>query len=116
MRADGTTDYLPTPGGQLIGVLADAHIATTAVRLAPGDTLLLHTDGLTEAHVNAGVDSENRYGDDALLDFARTRAPTTASDIVDAIRDLLDTFGSGVDDDTAVLAIHVPRPPSDEHQ
>ncbi|MEV7142077.1 PP2C family protein-serine/threonine phosphatase [Streptomyces tauricus] len=121
MRADGTTDYLPTPGGQLIGVLPDAHIATTAVRLSPGDTLLLHTDGLTEAHVSAGLDSEDRsgedrYGDDALLDFARTLAPTTASDTVDAIRDLLDTFGSGVDDDTAVLAIHVPRPPSEEQQ
>ena len=50
LRADGTADYLPTPGGQLIGVLPDAHIATTTVRLDPGDTLLLYTDGLTEAH------------------------------------------------------------------
>ncbi|MFS8204161.1 PP2C family protein-serine/threonine phosphatase [Streptomyces sp. CWNU-52B] len=116
MRADGATDYLPTPDGQLIGVLPDAHIATTTVHLAPGDTLLLHTDGLTEAHVTAGVDSEDRYGDDALLAFAGALAPTTASDTIDAIRDLLDTFGSGVDDDTAVLAIHVPRPPSDEQQ
>ncbi|MDX3075484.1 PP2C family protein-serine/threonine phosphatase [Streptomyces sp. NPDC088354] len=109
MRADGTADYLPTPGGQLIGVLTDAHIATTAVRLAPGDTLLLHTDGLTEAHINATVGGEERYGDDALLDFGRALAPTTASATTEAIRDLLDTFGTGVDDDTAVLAIHVPR-------
>ncbi|MGW3669278.1 PP2C family protein-serine/threonine phosphatase [Streptomyces sp. NPDC005141] len=115
MRADGSTDYLHTPGGQLIGVLPDAHIATTTVHLAPGDTLLLHTDGLTEAHINAGTGAD-RYGDDALLDFARTLAPTTASDTIDAIRDLLDTFGTGVDDDTAVLAIHVPRPPSEERQ
>jgi sigma-B regulation protein RsbU (phosphoserine phosphatase) len=28
---------------------------------------------------------------------------------VAAIRDLLDSFGSGVDDDTAVLAFNVPR-------
>lgn len=113
MRADGSADFLPTPGGQLIGALPDAHIATTTVLLAPGDTLLLHTDGLTEAHTAAGG-GEDRYGDDALLDFGRHLAPTTASDTIGAVRDLLDTFGTGVDDDTAVLAVHVPRPTSEE--
>ncbi|MEE1813910.1 SpoIIE family protein phosphatase [Streptomyces sp. SP18ES09] len=116
MRADGTADFLPTPGGQLIGVLPDPHIATTTVHLAPGDTLLLHTDGLTEAHTNAAAGGGERYGDDAFLDFGRALAPTTASDTIRAVRDLLDTFGTGVDDDTAVLAIHVPRPTSDEQQ
>ncbi|MEW1994921.1 PP2C family protein-serine/threonine phosphatase [Streptomyces coelicoflavus] len=116
MSADGTADYLPTPGGQLIGVLPDAHIATATVHLAPGDTLLLHTDGLTEAHTNAAAGGGERYGDDALRDFGRQLAPTTASDTIRAVRDLLDTFGTGVDDDTAVLAIHVPRPPSEEQQ
>ncbi|MGC5008480.1 PP2C family protein-serine/threonine phosphatase [Streptomyces sp. DT203] len=115
MRADGTADYLPTPGGQLIGVLPDAHIVTTTIRLNPGDTLLLHTDGLTEAHT-ASTGATDRYGDEALLDFARTLAPTTATDTIVAIRDLLDTFGTGVDDDTAVLAINVPRPTSEEQQ
>nr|WP_079127968.1 SpoIIE family protein phosphatase [Streptomyces niveus] len=115
MRADGTADYLPTPGGQLIGVLPDAHIATTSLRLDPGDTLLLHTDGLTEAHT-AITGDKDRYGDDALLGFARVLAPTTATHTVTAIRDLLNTFGTGVDDDTAVLAINVPRPPSEEQQ
>ncbi|SFF73641.1 PAS domain S-box-containing protein [Streptomyces mirabilis] len=113
MRADGSADYLPTPGGQLIGALPDAHIATTTVRLGLGDTLLLHTDGLTEAHT-AQITDGDRYGDDALLDFAQVLAPTTASDAIAAVRDLLDTFGTGVDDDTAVLAISVPRPTSEE--
>jgi sigma-B regulation protein RsbU (phosphoserine phosphatase) len=113
MRADGSADYLPTPGGQLIGVLPDACIATTTVRLDPGDTLLLHTDGLTEAHTTRITDGD-RYGDDALLDFAQVLAPTTASDAIAAVRGLLDTFGAGVDDDTAVLAISVPRPTSEE--
>nr|WP_229869666.1 SpoIIE family protein phosphatase [Streptomyces flaveolus] len=106
MRADGSADYLPTPGGQLIGVLPDADIATTSLRLDAGDTLLLHTDGLTEAHTAVRGD---RYGDEALLEFGRALAPTTAQQTVSAIQDLLDTLGSGVDDDTAVLAVHVPR-------
>ncbi|MFD9568660.1 PP2C family protein-serine/threonine phosphatase [Streptomyces sp. NPDC059982] len=111
MRADGTAAYLPTPGGQLIGVLPDAQISTTTVRLAPGDTLLLYTDGLTEAHTAL---AGGRYGDEALLDFAAELSPTTADAAVTAIRRLLDTFGTGVDDDTAVLAIHAPRPTSEE--
>ncbi|MCX5084133.1 SpoIIE family protein phosphatase [Streptomyces sp. NPDC001940] len=105
IRADGTADYLPTPGGQLIGVLPDARIATITFRLHPGDTLLLHTDGLTEAHTAVRGD---RYGDDALLDFGRALAPTTAQHTITAIRELLDTLGTGVDDDTAVLAVSVP--------
>ncbi|MET9896094.1 SpoIIE family protein phosphatase [Streptomyces sp. NPDC006465] len=111
MRSDGRADYLPTPGGQLIGVLPDADIATTSVRLDPGDTLFLYTDGLTEAHA-AGPDG--RYGDEALLRFAQELAPTTARDAVAAIQDLLDTFGTGVDDDTAVLAFNVPRHSGEE--
>lgn len=115
MRADGTADYLPTPGGQLIGVLPDAQISTTSVHLAPGDTLLLHTDGLTEAHTTV-ASGDDRYGDDALLDFGRSLAPSTASNTIDAVRALLAAFGTGVDDDTAVLAIHVPRTLSEEQQ
>ncbi|MFE7775169.1 SpoIIE family protein phosphatase [Streptomyces sp. NPDC057445] len=111
LRADGTADYLPTPEGQLIGVLPDAYIATTTVRLDHGDTLLLHTDGLTEAHT---ASTGGRYGDEALLEFAQALAPTTAVDAVAAIRDLLDTFGTGVDDDTAVLALNVPRTTGEE--
>ncbi|MFD3546952.1 SpoIIE family protein phosphatase [Streptomyces sp. NPDC058655] len=107
MRSDGTADHLPTPGGQLIGALPDVLIATAAVHLEPGDTLLLYTDGLTEAHVPRGGD-DGRFGDEALLDFARALAPTTARKAVAAVRDLLDALGSGVDDDTAILSLSVP--------
>ncbi|MEU2060155.1 SpoIIE family protein phosphatase [Streptomyces sp. NPDC013455] len=113
LRADGDADYLHTPGGQLIGVLPDAHIATATVHLAPGDTLVLYTDGLTEAHT--GRPGE-RYGDEALLDFARALAPTTPPAAVEALSGLLDTFGTGLDDDTAVLVVGVPRRTGEERR
>jgi sigma-B regulation protein RsbU (phosphoserine phosphatase) len=106
LRAEGTAEPLHTPGGQLIGVLAEPKIATTTVRLEPGDTLLLYTDGLTEAHT--APPNQHRYGEEALLEFATTLAPTTATTIVSAVTALLDAFGEGVDDDTAILALSVP--------
>jgi phosphoserine phosphatase RsbU/P len=107
LRADGTAEYLPTPGGELVGVLPDAHVATTSLRLAPRDTLLLYTDGLTEARVDT---RGGRYGDEALLEFATALGPTTAHAAGAAISELLDAFGDGVDDDAAILAIGVPAP------
>lgn len=109
LRADGSAVYLPTPGGQLVGVVVDAQFTTTMVNLRPGDTLLLYTDGLTEARTPY---KGERYGDEALLVFARSLAPTSAPGAVDALSALLNTFGEGLDDDTALLAMGVPRPES----
>ncbi|MEY9212493.1 SpoIIE family protein phosphatase [Thermobifida halotolerans] len=105
LRADGTAEYRHTPGGLVVGILPDAHFGTATAHLAPGDTLLLYTDGLTEARVDS---DRNRYGEEALRDFAAATAPATASSTVAAVRDLLADFGDGLDDDTAVLALGVP--------
>ncbi len=113
VRADGRADFLPTPGGMLVGVLPDAHFATTGTTLAPGDTLLLYTDGLTEARTGPGSDS--LYGEDALRSFAADHAPSTPGDMVNALTELLRGFGDGLGDDTALLAFGVPasRPVTD---
>ncbi|WP_078843772.1 SpoIIE family protein phosphatase [Streptomyces albus] len=105
LRADGTAAYLHTPGGLLVGVLPTAEFAVTTVRLGPGDTLLLYTDGLTEARTDT---SGGRYGEDALLSFAAGLAPTGPGAAVTAVRALLDELGEGLEDDTAVLALGVP--------
>lgn len=80
----------------------DAVFARTTIRLAPGDTLLLYTDGLTDAHTTDG-----RYGDDSLLRLGQTLAPTSAAAAVSSVRDLLRSFGDGVDDDTAILGLSI---------
>ncbi|MFI6309456.1 PP2C family protein-serine/threonine phosphatase [Nocardia fusca] len=105
LGADGTADYLHTPGGQLVGVFPDAAISTVTFTLEAGATLLLYTDGLTEARTAEGF-----YGESALLDFARDLAPASATGTVSAVTALLDSLGTGVTDDTALLALHLPGP------
>ncbi|WTL44744.1 SpoIIE family protein phosphatase [Streptomyces sp. NBC_01497] len=105
MRGDGGTAYLPTPGGCLVGILPDAPFTAVTTTLEPGDTLVLYTDGLTEARIGA---DRQRYGDDALHAFAAGLAPATPSATITALTGLLDGFGDGLDDDTAVLSLGVP--------
>ncbi|QGV82008.1 PP2C family protein-serine/threonine phosphatase [Streptomyces ficellus] len=111
LRADGRADYLPTPGGLLIGILPNAPVGTARTVLAPGDTLLLYTDGLTEARTGPG--RTDLYGEEALRAFAAGHAPATPQETVTALTGLIQGFGDGLEDDTALLALGVPasRPP-----
>jgi phosphoserine phosphatase RsbU/P len=104
IRANGHADYQPTGGGPIVGVIPVARFAATTVTLAPGDTLLLYTDGLTDARVDS---AGGRFGPEALLQHARTLAPATAPAIVAATSQLLDSFGDGLEDDAAILALTV---------
>lgn len=106
VRADGTAEFLPTPGGLLVGILPSARFGTATAVLTPGDTLLLYTDGLTEART--GEDRAGRYGDEALLAFAAAHAGRTPPALMEALAGLLNSFGDGLDDDTALLALGVP--------
>ncbi|MCI0385913.1 PP2C family protein-serine/threonine phosphatase [Streptomyces sp. CNQ085] len=111
LRADGRAGFLPTPGGLLVGVLSDPRFVSATTVLAPGDILLLYTDGLTEART--GEDRATLYGDQALLDFAAGQAGKSAREVIRALTGLLDDFGDGLDDDTALLALGVPAHPAD---
>ncbi|MEF9906998.1 PP2C family protein-serine/threonine phosphatase [Streptomyces sp. P9-A2] len=106
-RADGTAHYLPTPDGMLIGALPRAQFTPARTRLSPRDTLLLYTDGLTEART--GPERE-LYGEDALRAFTSEQPATGPQALITALTGLLAGFGDGLDDDTALLALGVPAP------
>ncbi|GHJ37194.1 PP2C family protein-serine/threonine phosphatase [Streptomyces sp. TS71-3] len=106
LRADGRADFLPTPDGLLIGVLPAAPIGSARITLAPGETILLYTDGLTEARTRPG--RGGLYGEDALRAFVAGRAPATPRETVAALTTLLAGFGGGLTDDAALLALGVP--------
>ena len=107
LRADGTAERHRAKG-RLVGVFPSSAYTNTVLTVRPGDTLVLYTDGVTEARTGSGRSAEARFGMDALVGFAGELAPAGAAAVVDAFVGLLNGFGSGLDDDTAVMAIGVP--------
>ncbi|MFF5104644.1 PP2C family protein-serine/threonine phosphatase [Streptomyces sp. NPDC000134] len=104
--ADGAAQYVPTPAGMLVGAFPQASFTTVRTTLDPGATLLLYTDGITEARTGA---EDDLYGYDALRSFTTELAPVGPHDLIDSLTGLLVGFGDGLDDDTALLALG--RPP-----
>jgi sigma-B regulation protein RsbU (phosphoserine phosphatase) len=102
LRADGSTGYENTTTGPIIGVLPHARYTDTTVALRPGDTLLLYTDGLTDARTDS---PSGRYSSEELLGFVETLAPATPADTIAALTALVTSFGDGLDDDTAIMAL-----------
>lgn len=103
LRADGTVAHQPVKG-RIVGVFPDSQYTNTVLRVRPGDTLVLYTDGFSEAR----VEGRDRFGVDALTRVAEDLAPADAASAVAAFAALLDEFGDGLTDDAAVLAIGAP--------
>lgn len=87
----------------ILGFLPAPQYPTRRLDLAPGDCLLLYTDGITEAQDQEG----EMFGDDRLGAVFAQLAPTrSAQRIVDGVLGELDAFrrgNIGADDVTAVV-------------
>jgi len=104
-RADGRTRTLGRPG-TLLGVLADPELHDSRTLLRPGDSLILFTDGVTEARRPADRDL---FGDDRLGDLVAGLAGLPAVRMADAIQQAVQVFSGGqISDDTVVLILQVP--------
>jgi sigma-B regulation protein RsbU (phosphoserine phosphatase) len=101
VRADGSVERLGA-GGPVLGVIAGAEYEQAHVLLAPGDRLVIFTDGLTEAR-NA---DDDEFGETRLIDAAvRHRAcsaPALQARLVDAVAAF--TGGRLQDDATLIVA------------
>ena len=94
---------LSSEGGMALGIIEDAAYDEGKVRLAPGDLLLLYTDGVTEAINNTGELFSDRRLAGVLAD-AHGRAVT---DVVNAVVSSVNAFAAGVpqEDDITVLGL-----------
>jgi serine phosphatase RsbU (regulator of sigma subunit) len=109
-RADGRVHPVDARGS-LLGYSRDIELTDARFRLAAGDTLLLYTDGATEARERLASPGTARplFGEDALSDaLAGTHGLDAAATIASISRLLAAHTGDWASDDTALLALRVP--------
>ncbi|MFE3516299.1 PP2C family protein-serine/threonine phosphatase [Streptomyces sp. NPDC059166] len=110
-RADGRVQPLGRQG-TLLGVLPEIRLHDVRFRLRPGDLLLLHTDGATEARppVRPGGGDRPQFGDTALAAELGACEGLDASGTVKRLGAVLAAHCDGwASDDTALLALRVPH-------
>jgi integral membrane sensor domain MASE1 len=73
LRADGSVEQIGQPG-TMLGVLPDPDLADHTADLAPGDALILYTDGLTDAYAPGRI--VKRAGLVAALESCAGRSAT----------------------------------------
>lgn len=103
MRAGGAPEMLPVPPGMVLGVKEEAVFATRTLRLAPGDRLLLYTDGVTEA-MDAG---RHLFSEERLLEALAPLAGAEPRRMVEQIMAAVQAHAGSAaqSDDITVLAL-----------
>jgi len=87
MSARGDVRWLESTGTPL-GLFPDLSYEQTSLQLAPGDCVVLYSDGVTEARNEDG----DEFGEDRLLEAVRDAGSEPAEVLVSRIIDALDRF------------------------
>ncbi|MGE2836219.1 PP2C family protein-serine/threonine phosphatase [Mycobacterium sp. SMC-4] len=107
VRNDGVVEEADT-SGTLVGVLPEIKAESFETTLAPGETCLLYTDGVTEAH--GGPLGRDMFGEHRLTTALAKCAGLPAEAVVEHVMMLTSEWLSERShDDIAVVAITAPR-------
>jgi serine phosphatase RsbU (regulator of sigma subunit) len=92
--------------GTLLGVVPDPRFHDVAIDLGPGDSLVLYTDGLTEAGA-----PHRLLGDQDLAEAIERCGGTSAADVAACLEDTaVETSGGQPHDDLAIVVLRVAGP------
>jgi len=89
--------------GVPLGLLDSREYEEVAFQAAPGDAIVLYSDGITD-HMDA---SGHEYGRGRLSQVVRTHWKKPAGELVEAIFEDLDKFSTTAFDDQTVFAMKV---------
>ena len=103
VHADGTSEELPHTGGIALGVMPGLEYKEASFTLAEGETLVLYTDGVSEAMNSEGEE----FGMDRLRDIFVQNPPTSARDTNEAILQAVSDFAgeTAQSDDVTCLVL-----------
>src|SRR3954471_1315140 len=104
-RASGSVDVCGSPG-LLMGFVHDPPLSDDVLRLGPGDTLLLYTDGVTDASRDG-----DRFGDERLTTLGRELDPALhAAEVAETIEHTAVAHADDQpQDDMALVVLQVPQ-------
>lgn len=105
-RTDGTVETLDAAGGLPLGMFRKVNYSTATARMAAGDTILLFTDGITEA-MNPRLE---QYGEERLIELLGARtAALGAEALVKAVTQSATAFAEGAQasDDMTALGVRL---------
>jgi phosphoserine phosphatase RsbU/P len=100
LRRDGSHERLGEGGG-VLGIFPEQTYAPGTVQLAPGDRVVLFTDGVTEANNPAGEE----FGEERLLALLREHRESSAEKLQKRILAAADEFSGGHWHDDATLLV-----------
>ena len=99
VRADGAVERLPSTA-TVLGVFEHWTSEERTVHLQPGDTVVIFSDGVTEA----GIESDAEFGEDGLLAVIQANSSADAETLVNRI---VDAVAGEKQDDVTVVALRV---------
>lgn len=102
-HADGTVEWLRDRSGLLLGSFEGVPYRAFARTMAPGDSLILYTDGVTEA-----MDvTDHCYGDDRLFTLVEQKCDGYPAAVSGTIEEDVRAFAEGADqaDDITLLVL-----------
>jgi two-component system CheB/CheR fusion protein len=103
-RPTGRSSFLPT-GGPPLGIFEELHYDERRIKLASGDTLILFTDGATEARRD-----HDFYGEKRLVKAVKELKSVPAPMLPQAIFDKVYDFADGkLADDIAILCLSLKK-------
>lgn len=103
LPADGVGRQLECPRGYMVGMFDEATFDTTEAELRPGDTILVHTDGITDAENPAS----EMFGSQRVAQLFQSIHEAGVAGVANRIVETVQAFTSGAPqaDDITLLAV-----------